>query len=566
MMKPQKAINNKNGLLIITFLVLITLTYVIALILGYSFTRNYVENNFNTVKVEVFDQSLSSYNDFFQNRIGEVSYYQGYLDSTSARRYADSVLSNYPIVERILFADVQISNYYLNHGFSIHQMYLSPKAIYQFGDDVHPDSVVYYKAGVDPNLSLTKSDEFNTMAVKFASFIESADSAKVLSGADIFNSFYAVNSAKVSYMTIPRRDEIRVFQQFMAGQVQDSSVYEFDIMTFYLNPRNLDIQNVHPELYQDISIQPLFFDSYEADPSVIVTQMPLSGALSDYKLYFRSSRTFLKKEINNLFTPIGIAISAIYLFLLLIGYLIYKNLKINFRMFKLQYDFVNNLSHEFKTPVSVIKIAGSNIRNGKTLTDVERNYYGKILDEESDKLNNLLNTLLSFTQLENKVFKLKKKKVDLDDFCSNMVNSYQVKHPDFDIQYHIQGVEVIETDETLLISLFQNLIDNAYKYSSFDKKYLRINISKQKREIFFKFEDRGIGIPKDEQKNIFKKFYRIQSQYNQQGSVGLGLAFCKEVVNLMNGEIFVESKKGKGSVFTIILPAELNQVKKVLIS
>src|SRR5699024_6849021 len=115
---------------IITFLVLITLTYVIALILGYSLTRNYVENEFNTVKVEVFDQSLNLYNDFFQNRIGEVSYYQGYLDSTSAKRYADSVLKNYPIVERILFADVQISNYYLNHGFSIHEMYLAPKAIY----------------------------------------------------------------------------------------------------------------------------------------------------------------------------------------------------------------------------------------------------------------------------------------------------------------------------------------------------------------------------------------------------------------------------------------------------
>lgn len=565
-MKPQKAINNKNGLLILAFLVLITLTYVIALILGYSFTRNYVENNFNTEKIEVFDQSLSSYNDFFQNRIGEVSYYQGYLDSSSARKYADSVLINYPIVERILFADVQISNYYQNHGFSIHKMFLSPKAIYQFGDNVHPDSVIYYKADVDSTLSLTKSDEFNNMAVKFASFIESADSAKVLSGSEIFNSFYAVNSEKISYMTIPRRDEIRVFKQFMEGQIQDTSIYEFDIMTFYLNPQNLDIQNVHPELYQNISIQPLFFDSYETDPSVIVTQMPLSGALSDYKLYFRSSRTFLEKEINNLFTPIGIAISAIYLVLLLIGYLIYKNLKINFRMFKLQYDFVNNLSHEFKTPVSVIKIAGSNIRNGKALTDTERAYYGKILDEESDKLNNLLNTLLSFTQLENKVFKLKKKTVDLDDFCRNIVNSYKIKHPDFDIHYAIHGVEEIETDETLLISLFQNMIDNAYKYSSFDKKYLRINIYKQKREIFFKFEDKGIGIPKEEQKNIFKKFYRIQSQYNQQGSVGLGLAFCKEVVNLMNGEIFVESRKDKGSTFTIVLPAELNQVKRILIN
>jgi len=116
----------------------------------------------------------------------------------------------------------------------------------------------------------------------------------------------------------------------------------------------------------------------------------------------------------------------------------------------------------------------------------------------------------------------------------------------------------MKTDVTLLTSVFHNLIDNAYKYSSPGNKYLRIKIFRQKKEIFFKFEDKGIGIAKQEQQNIFKKFYRIQSQYNQQGSIGLGLAFCKEVINLMNGKISVESKQGKGSVFTILLPLGVN--------
>ena len=517
-----------------------------------------MENDFNTKKVEVFDQSLASYNDFFQNRIGEVSYYQGYLDSLSGKKYADSIILNYPIVERILFADVQISNHYLNHGFTIHKLYLSPKAIYQFGKEVSQDSILLYKANADSSLSLNKADEFNNMAVKFASFIESADSSKVLSGSEIFNSFYSVSSAKISYMTIPRRDEIETFKTFMHSGGTDNSIYELDMLTFFLNPTNLEIKNVHPELYQNISIEPLFFDSNESDPAVVSTEMALSGALSDYKLYFHSSRSFLNKEINNLFLPIGIVITVIYLFVLLIAYLIYRNLNINFRMFKLQYDFINNLSHEFKTPVSVIKIAGNNIRSSKQLSDIERQYYGKILDEEADKLNNLLNTLLSFTQIENKVFKLKKELIDLEEFCQNMVNTYKIKHPAFDIQYHIQGVKELKTDVTLLTSVFHNLIDNAYKYSTLENKYLRIIIYKQKREIFFKFEDKGIGIAKEDQENIFKKFYRIQSQYNQQGSVGLGLAFCKEVVNLMNGEIFVDSKKGQGSTFTIILPSEFN--------
>jgi len=118
-MKRQKSAVYKNRLLVIAFLILITASYVIALFLGYKFTRNFVENDFNTKKVEVFDQSLSAYNDFFQNRIGEVSYYQGYLDSISGRKYADSIISHYPFVERIVFADVQISNHYLDHGVAI---------------------------------------------------------------------------------------------------------------------------------------------------------------------------------------------------------------------------------------------------------------------------------------------------------------------------------------------------------------------------------------------------------------------------------------------------------------
>src|SRR5690606_491976 len=392
-MKRQKFTINKNRLLVVAFLVLVTSSYIFGLFSGYNFTKNSIENDFNTKKVEVFDKSLASYNDFFQNRISEVSYYQGYLDSLSGKKYADSILLNYPIVERILFSDVQITNHNLNHGFTIHNLFLSPKAIYQFGREIPSDSILYYKAGVDTSLSLNKSDEFNNMAVKFGSFIESADTTKTLSSSEIFNSFYSISSAKISYMTIPRREEIQTFKTFMSYGGNDDSVYELDIFTFFLNPEKLEIKHVHPELYENVAVVPLFYELNITEPNLVTTQMALSGALSDYKLYFSSSRTFLNREVNALFLPTAIGISIVYLFVLLIAYLIYRNLKINFRLFKLQYDFVNNLSHEFKTPVSVIKIAGNNIRSSKQLSDIERQYYGKILDEEADKLNNLLNTL-----------------------------------------------------------------------------------------------------------------------------------------------------------------------------
>ena len=83
-----------------------------------------------------------------------------------------------------------------------------------------------------------------------------------------------------------------------------------------------------------------------------------------------------------------------------------------------------------------------------------------------------------------------------------------------------------------------------------------INISLEKRDIVFSFKDKGIGIAKEEISNIFKKFYRIENQYNQNGSVGLGLAFCKELANFMNGEITVNSKINEGSEFIVTLPYE----------
>ena len=85
---------------------------------------------------------------------------------------------------------------------------------------------------------------------------------------------------------------------------------------------------------------------------------------------------------------------------------------------------------------------------------------------------------------------------------------------------------------------------------------MNINITHKKGDIVFSFVDKGIGIPKEEVNNIFKKFYRIENQYNQNGSVGLGLAFCKELVNFMDGDIVVHSKVNEGSEFIVTLPYE----------
>ncbi|MEJ7778312.1 MAG: HAMP domain-containing sensor histidine kinase [Daejeonella sp.] len=557
-MKEYQQIYRKNFSLVIAFLILITASMIVAFYLAYNLTKKYVENEFVSQKIEVLEETVRPYNNFFQNKIPEISFYQGYLDSSQAVKYVDTILRKFHFVERVVFYDAGISNHKIPDGVRVNSFSMGPKSVYQFGRKIDRDSMVLFKDDRPGSFfSLKTGDEFNKMAIKFTGFIEAADTAKALSDDDRFNIFYTITTNRITYMNIPRREEIRIYKELMTKYLPRSPVYEMDMLTFYLDPLKLSIKNTNPELYQHISIKPLVYESLENDPELISNDLPLSGPFSDYKLYFRSDKSYLMREINIRFLPIAAGLFVTYGLLVLIGYLIYRNLNVNGKMFKLQYDFVNNLTHEFKTPVSVIKIAGNNIRSATTLSDRERSHYGKILDEEADKLNDLMNKLLSFTQIENKAIKIKEENINLDVFCQNMIDAYQLKYPKFDISFKIEGLAHFKSDPVLLGSIFQNLIDNAYKYSSPGKKFLKISIRKIKKQVVIKFTDRGIGIPNRDIDNIFKKFFRVENQYNQQGSVGLGLAFCKELVNFMNGTISVHSVEGKGSEFKIELPYEI---------
>ncbi|MBK1441808.1 HAMP domain-containing histidine kinase [Parapedobacter sp. ISTM3] len=542
--------------LVSAFIVVGIASFVLAIILARDLTVTYVENEFASRKVEVLEYNIGPFNDFFQNRIPEISFYQGYLDSAGVASYADSVLQTYPFVERIVFYDVALSNSEsVDYGFSANNLVVYPKGIYQFSQPNQtgqPSSTANHSG----QLPLSLSDDFNNMAVKFAAFIERVDTTKALRDEDIFKVFYAVTPGKISYMNIPRRDDLKAYKELMYGKHLHDAVYEQDIFTYFINPNKLSLNNTVPELYQHIQIQPLVYESIDTDPDLLTTETPLPGALADYKIYFSSSRSFLLTEINRRFLPVLAGVVAIYLLLAIIAYLIYRNLYVNERMFKLQYDFINNLTHEFKTPVSVIKIAGNNIKSAKQLSDKERVHYGKILDEEADKLNNLMNTLLSFTQIENKSIKIKREEVDLHEFCYKVLAASRIKYGDLIIQCQVDANRALYIDPVLLGSIFQNLIDNAYKYSKPDNKVLDIYITQTKKQVTMRFADKGIGIAKKELAHIFKKFYRVQNQYNQQGSVGLGLAFCKELVNFMGGEIRVESELDKGTTFIIVFPVD----------
>lgn len=558
MPNKTKSSYRKNYALIPIFIVVLTITFFIALFFGYKFTQKVIESQFVTDKVEVLEEALKPYNEFIFTKIPQISLYQGYLDSTSIKGLSNNYFRNYKFIDYVTFYDIEVGNMPIEDGFRQDRFSVGVKSVYKIKKNPNgiTEVLLKFKKNQFGEFSGKDANDFSQSILKFTNYVNNFDSTREITPDLIFKVFYSFDDKQVSFINVPRESDIKVYHSLVADNSDNLVGYDQDLLTFQIDPNQLPIVNTSPYLYETILLRPVTFDSLITNKNYFTTGISLPGAFSDYQLYFISSKDYVNKRIGMLFTPIAIGILAIYFIMLFIAVLIYRNLNINAKLFKLQYDFVNNLTHEFKTPVSVIKIAANNIKAQPVLNEKDKVLYGRILEEEADKLNDLMNKLLSLTQLENRSLIIKKEQIDLYEFCRDIVDAYNIKYNDFDIEYSVQNILYYNGDRVLLYSLFQNLMDNAYKYSDTNKHKLQIKIKRIKQQLVLSFIDNGIGIPSDEIDNVFNKFYRIENQFNQQGSVGIGLAFCKEVVKFMKGEISVKSELGKGSEFKIILPIE----------
>lgn len=543
----------KNFLLIVTFIGLISAIFILSLFLAYKFSRKNIENDFVSAKANVLEESIKPYNDFFLNKLPEISFYNGYLDSATASKFVDTILIQYPFITKVVFYDTEVKNEnYFDDGINLGNFSVGMKRVYQF------NSVGKGKSrkiiGENQVKNNTTLETFNTVTFKLINFVQKLDTTIVPSQEELFSNFTNIQANRIDYFNIPSFEILKSYKKMVMNKLEDEPVYQQDMLSFQLDPNLIKINNTRPLLYQSVKIVPITYDPIDTSSEYVTGEITLGGPFSDYKLFFMSSRSFIKNEVFSYFLPIAALLLFFYGLLMAVGFLIYRNLNINHKMFKLQYDFITNLTHEFKTPVSVIKIAGNNIKSAASLSPKEQQMYGRILDEEADKLNGLMNKLLAFTQIENKAITLNQDEINIEDFIESTIEAHTLKHPDFNFSYEISGFKTFVTDPVLLGSLFDNLAENAYKYSPTDHKKLHITARLIKDKVVLRFKDGGIGIPSSEINNIFKKFYRIQNRYNQNGSVGLGLAFCKELVNFMNGEISVKSVVDKGTEFKIVLP------------
>jgi two-component system, OmpR family, phosphate regulon sensor histidine kinase PhoR len=219
---------------------------------------------------------------------------------------------------------------------------------------------------------------------------------------------------------------------------------------------------------------------------------------------------------------------------------------------RIKRDFIANASHELRTPLTAIKGFVETLEEEMSGKD---KYYLEIIKSHTDRLVNIVQSLLLLSELEYIGEKLEFKDINLKDSITGMSGIFgrQLKEKQLKLELELEDISVFKADSFRLEQVFINLIDNAIKYT--EKGYIRVSSKKKGEIIEIIVEDTGIGISPDNLPRIFERFYTVDKSHSRKmGGTGLGLSIVKHIVLLHNGRIGVESVPGSGTKFTVVLP------------
>jgi len=230
------------------------------------------------------------------------------------------------------------------------------------------------------------------------------------------------------------------------------------------------------------------------------------------------------------------------------------------RYTEIKNDFINNMTHELKTPIASISLAAQ-MMNDESVTKSEQmtRHLSSVITDESKRLRFLVEKVLQMSMFDKKSIVFKKKELDLNEMVENIAQSFslRVEHTGGKIYTEIEAIDsAIFVDEVHFQNALTNLMDNAVKYRKQDEPLdIYIRTWNDQEKLYCSIRDTGLGIKKENVKKIFDKFYRVHTgnKHDVKG-FGLGLAYVKKVIDLHQGDIKCESDLGKGTKFTISLP------------
>jgi two-component system phosphate regulon sensor histidine kinase PhoR len=309
----------------------------------------------------------------------------------------------------------------------------------------------------------------------------------------------------------------------------------------YSNAQNFSSEKPHFILAGNSYQTPIFAKEVVNDPGMLKIVFPEKNRLI----------------LNRMTATMGISGGLLLVLILCFAYtilLIFRQKKIS----EMKTEFINNMTHEFKTPVSTIMIASEALKDEEIIEDKARvSRLAGIIYDENVRLGSHIERVLNIARIEQDDFRLDLKEIDVNDQITAVVDSMSLK-----IQKHNAAVNLdlnasfalIKADELHFTNVLYNLIDNAIKYSN-EQPEINITTKNTDNHLIITVADKGIGMNRDQQAKIFEQFYRIPTgNLHDVKGFGLGLSYVSTIVKRLNGNISVKSEKDKGSVFELKFP------------
>ncbi|PCH53751.1 MAG: two-component sensor histidine kinase [Flavobacteriaceae bacterium] len=277
---------------------------------------------------------------------------------------------------------------------------------------------------------------------------------------------------------------------------------------------------------------------------------------SNFQLYvtFPEKKNFILSSIYKI-----LALSVFFILIIILAFVsaLYQLVRQK-QISEIKTDFINNMTHEFKTPIATINLALDAIKNPKIIGDGEKILrYVKMIRQENKRMHGQVENVLRISKLEKNQLDVSKENVNVHDIIEEAITHVEliVKDKGGYIKMNLNAnlTEVLG-NQFHLVNVIVNILDNAIKYSG-DVPEIEILTNNTGKYITVKIKDNGIGMSGSVQKNVFKKFYREErgNIHNVKGH-GLGLSYVKKIIEIHQGEVYVESEKGIGSTFTVKLP------------
>ena len=278
--------------------------------------------------------------------------------------------------------------------------------------------------------------------------------------------------------------------------------------------------------------------------------------VSDYELYvsFPDKKGYILSTITWI-----LILSAVFIFIIILSFAsaLYQLIRQK-QISEIKTDFINNMTHEFKTPIATINLAIDSIKNPKIIEHRDKVIrYVEMIRVENKRMHAQVENVLRISKLEKNQLDLSKDVVDVHDLLSDALSHVKLiikdRQGNVDLDFEAKQSEILAS-KFHMTNVMTNILDNAIKYS-LDAPNIKIETVNAGNNIVVKISDNGIGMTKNVQKKVFNKFYREQTGniHNVKGH-GLGLSYVKSIVEKHHGHVYVESEKGKGSTFTLKLP------------